>query len=478
MVFIFLVLFVTAIILWISNRKDEATRWAIFFMLCGSGGSLGVTIEQSIVPALLQYNIGHTVLYAILYRIQIYSSFFNQICFPYAVLMYAIIESGWMKGTVKRILTYVLTVPIWIMMLTTPMIENKIRIDYKLILIWVVPYLLLTCFLLIGAYWKEMNRVRKKHRMRTIIMIVPTVIAILAFNYVAKAMQLGIPLYRYLAIFVGFSFVMFFIFAFAHEALGVRLRFERQRLDTAMRSMTSGASFVNHAIKNEMSKVKMLADRTQTLAAAQDQQEIQQYVGSIQDAAEHLLAMSTRLHSQLRDFELKEDIHAVESLIESCLIMIAPLLNKQNIQVVREKCQPLYLRCDRILLLEVFMNICTNAIEAMHKGGELSFSACKTKRWLVIEIKDNGTGIAKEHQSRLMEPFFSTKLNNGNMGLGLSFCYNVMHKHDGLIEMNSAESVGTTVSLYFPSKRTLETVDRFYEPEIMAAQGESAVDLK
>lgn len=209
MVFIFLVLFVTAIILWVANRKDEATRWAVFFLLCGSSGSLGVTIEQSILPSLQQYNIDHIVLNEVLYRIQIYSSFFNQLFFPYAVLMYAIAESGLVRRNTKRILSYALLFPVFVMLMTTPVINDKIRINYKLILIWVIPYLLLTCFVLFFAYWREKNRVTKKHRLRTAIMIVPTVAAILALNYIAKALQLGIPIYRYLALFVGFSFVMF-----------------------------------------------------------------------------------------------------------------------------------------------------------------------------------------------------------------------------------------------------------------------------
>lgn len=471
MVFIFLVLFVTAIILWVANRKDEATRWAVFFLLCGSSGSLGVTIEQSILPSLHQYKIDHIVLNEVLYRIQIYSSYFNQLFFPYAVLMYAIVESGLIRRNVKRILAYTLLGPVLIMMVTTPVINEKIRINYKLILIWVVPYLLITCFLLVFAYWKERNRARRKHRLRTVIMIVPTVAAILALNYIAKALQLGIPIYRYLAFFVGFSFVMFLTFAFAREALGVRLRFERQRLDTAMRAMTSGASFVNHTIKNEMGKIKVLANRAHSLAAVHDQKDIQRYVGSIQEAAEHLLAMSSRLHSQLQDFKLKESIHAIESLVEDSLLLVSPLLNKKAIQLIRERYPPFDLLCDSVLIREAFMNICTNAVEAMSEGGTLYITVYRTKRWVTVEFKDNGSGIPKEIRGRLIEPFFSTKRKNTNMGLGLSFCFNVMQKHDGMLEIDSEESVGTTVALHFPNKRITESVQRIEKiekPEMLA----------
>lgn len=56
-----------------------------------------------------------------------------------------------------------------------------------------------------------------------------------------------------------------------------------------MRAMTSGASFVNHAIKNEMGKIKVLANRAQSLAAAHDQTDIQRYVGSIQETPSGVL---------------------------------------------------------------------------------------------------------------------------------------------------------------------------------------------
>lgn len=74
MAFIFLILLLTAAILLYSNPKDESTRWAVFFMLCGSGGSLGVTIQDSILPALHAFKMSNATLDSILYTIQIYSS--------------------------------------------------------------------------------------------------------------------------------------------------------------------------------------------------------------------------------------------------------------------------------------------------------------------------------------------------------------------------------------------------------------------
>ncbi|HEX9060957.1 MAG TPA: ATP-binding protein, partial [Clostridia bacterium] len=53
----------------------------------------------------------------------------------------------------------------------------------------------------------------------------------------------------------------------------------------------------------------------------------------------------------------------------------------------------------------------------------------------------------------VFEPFFSTKNSNLNMGLGLSYCYNVMQKHNGMLEVISAKGTGTTVLLKFPMQQ-------------------------
>jgi two-component system sporulation sensor kinase B len=94
-----------------------------------------------------------------------------------------------------------------------------------------------------------------------------------------------------------------------------------------------------------------------------------------------------------------------------------------------------------------------NALEAMKAGGTLTLQMFLSNKHLVIAVADTGVGIAKEHLPYVFDPFFSTKKTGQNFGLGLSYCYNVMQKHQGMLEIYSVKDEGTTVFLFFPRRR-------------------------
>jgi signal transduction histidine kinase len=86
-----------------------------------------------------------------------------------------------------------------------------------------------------------------------------------------------------------------------------------------------------------------------------------------------------------------------------------------------------------------------------------------SKKHLAIAVSDTGVGIAKENLPHVLDPFFSTKKTGQNFGLGLSYCYNAMQKHQGSLEIYSVPGEGTTIYLYFPRKRVVS-------PESLAAK--------
>ena len=71
-----------------------------------------------------------------------------------------------------------------------------------------------------------------------------------------------------------------------------------------------------------------------------------------------------------------------------------------------------------------------------------------------VEIRDTGIGIPKEHLDNLFEPFFSTKAEGKGVGLGLSVSYGIIHKHHGLIKVESAPGQGTTFRVHLPVQET------------------------
>lgn len=88
-------------------------------------------------------------------------------------------------------------------------------------------------------------------------------------------------------------------------------------------------------------------------------------------------------------------------------------------------------------LNQVWTNIISNALQAMHYQGELSIGIHKNGEYVVVNITDSGPGIPQEIQSRIFEPFFTTKKQGEGTGLGLDICKKIVEKHQGQISFDS-----------------------------------------
>lgn len=119
---------------------------------------------------------------------------------------------------------------------------------------------------------------------------------------------------------------------------------------------------------------------------------------------------------------------------------------------------------DMQMLEKAFAAIITNAAEAMPQGGRLLVSAenmmhgdddgvpLRPGDYVSISIEDTGRGIPHDSLARVFEPYFTTKdaYSENGLGLGLSLCYSIIQKHDGLITVESEVGKGTVVRVYLP----------------------------
>jgi signal transduction histidine kinase/ActR/RegA family two-component response regulator len=101
-------------------------------------------------------------------------------------------------------------------------------------------------------------------------------------------------------------------------------------------------------------------------------------------------------------------------------------------------------------LQQVFMNLCTNARDAMPDGGKLLISAEARGDWAEIEITDTGEGMDPETQKKCFDPFFTTKGVHRGTGLGLSTSYGIIKNHGGEVALHSAPGEGTTFTIHLP----------------------------
>jgi signal transduction histidine kinase len=176
---------------------------------------------------------------------------------------------------------------------------------------------------------------------------------------------------------------------------------------------------------------------------------ITQEVDRMANLVNNLLQFSRRSHRQVSTVDVREEI-------TNSIEFVHYHLRNRRIEVVREFADPLpTIQADRQQLRQLFLNLLTNAGDAMPQGGTLTLNA---KRSLLrdaeavqIDFSDSGEGISTENLEKIWEPFFTTKPEGKGTGLGLAICRRIVEEHGGKIDIESSAGSGTTVHIGFPA---------------------------
>ena len=164
-----------------------------------------------------------------------------------------------------------------------------------------------------------------------------------------------------------------------------------------------------------------------------------------------------RIVSGLLDFARQNKVsHNVNDIREVIQTSLANLATPEGVTVsVAHTAGSPMAELDRDQMIQVFVNLVGNAFDAMPDGGRLEVLSRSDALWLIIEVKDTGTGIPKENLNKMFEPFFTTKLMGKGTGLGLPVVYGIVKLHRGDISVESnpdpaAGPTGTTFRLKLP----------------------------
>lgn len=165
------------------------------------------------------------------------------------------------------------------------------------------------------------------------------------------------------------------------------------------------------------------------------------------------IILSLRNFSRLDQAEKKAvDIHEG---IESTIVILNNRL-KQGIEVIRKYGELPLIECYPAQLNQVFMNIISNAIDALLEEDktepkQITIKTETTENYNVrISVIDNGPGISSELQTKIFDPFFTTKTVNKGTGLGLAISYQIIEKHQGNIYVCSNPGYGTEFVIELP----------------------------
>ncbi len=167
------------------------------------------------------------------------------------------------------------------------------------------------------------------------------------------------------------------------------------------------------------------------------------------------IVLSLRNFSRLDEAEFKPtDIHEG---IDSALVILNNQI-EQQIQVVKQYGDLPLVECYPAQLNQVFMNILSNAIDALTAVPDLSAkqiviqTAMADSDHVQVTIGDRGIGIPENIKNKIFDPFFTTKEVGKGTGLGLTVCYDIVQKHGGQISVNSSPKMETEFIVTIPVK--------------------------
>ena len=229
-----------------------------------------------------------------------------------------------------------------------------------------------------------------------------------------------------------------------------------QQLWQASKLATMGelAASVAHELNNPLATISLHAEVLVGQIAVDDPNRqsllvIEREVERMAMLVSNLLLFSRRSHQQISTINIAEELH-------NSLEFIGYHLRSHRINVATDFADDLpSVQADRQQLRQVFLNLLTNASDAMPEGGTLTVrfrhGVLENSPALVIEFSDTGMGIEPEDLPKLWEPFFTTKPEGKGTGLGLPICRRMVEEHRGTIDVESLPGKGTTVRIILPA---------------------------
>ncbi|MGA9522570.1 MAG: ATP-binding protein [Myxococcaceae bacterium] len=213
------------------------------------------------------------------------------------------------------------------------------------------------------------------------------------------------------------------------------------------------AASVVHEINNPMTAVATYAHAmlARTYGNPNAEPGDQEKLKKILENSDRVLKFTRDLVSYARPAQNKPEWVELHSLLETAIGFCDHVLAQHGVRVERSFSPVPRIAAVKGNLVQVFVNLITNACHAMSAGGAVQLSTGVEAGEVVIRVRDSGVGIAPQDLARIFEPFFTTKPDGKGTGLGLSIVQGIVENHGGEIAVESETGVGTVFTLRLPS---------------------------
>ncbi|MGH1470904.1 MAG: ATP-binding protein [Cellvibrionaceae bacterium] len=144
----------------------------------------------------------------------------------------------------------------------------------------------------------------------------------------------------------------------------------------------------------------------------------------------------------------------VKDCISEAITLLLLQKEKNHVNFMNQVDDKLMLNGNSQRIIQVFVNLLSNARDASNKNDNVIISNIQNDDWIIIQVTDYGCGIAPADIGRILDPFYTTKEPGDGTGLGLSVVYNIVSDHHGQIDikspLNESSGRGSCFTLHFP----------------------------
>ena len=173
---------------------------------------------------------------------------------------------------------------------------------------------------------------------------------------------------------------------------------------------------------------------------------IEEHVERARKVVHNMLGYARKMEPHLEDVDINDTINQTISLLEN-------YARNNNIDIQTDLSSRLpIIASDQAQLQQVFLNLISNAIDAIGKDGLIEIYSRISGALVTVSIIDDGPGIPEDQQKRIFDPFFTTKEAGKGTGLGLWVSYSIIEKLGGKISLKSEVGKGTVFTVEIPIK--------------------------
>lgn len=219
----------------------------------------------------------------------------------------------------------------------------------------------------------------------------------------------------------------------------------------AAQKMESIGQFAGGTAHNFRNILQAISGNIEYLELIYDKEpEIKELATNIYNSIEKGVGLiNNLLHFAKKGWRVEMEDIDLSEVIEKTYDIIKRVFNK-NIEIDLDLDKELWVKGNPSLLSQAFMNLFTNARDAMPKGGELIIKARRVKNMVIAFVSDTGYGIEKDVLDKIFDPFFTLKEVGSGTGLGLSTTLGIIEQHNGTITVSSKPGKGATFKISMP----------------------------